>query len=150
MKSRKWIRLWLLALIVIVGAGCSVEVRESSTRFQDTALPKAPEFSRVQLPVEPDILQVFDDGTVRVDLMALEVFVEAAWANNEVLDHRETQIRKQTDQVRALILLGRQTEEESALFRELYLNEANHGRLFKVAVFGTGSILLTLLGVAAL
>lgn len=137
-------------MIATGAAGCSVEVREASTRFQDTALPQAPVLERVELPLEPDVLEAYDDGTARVDLTALEVFVEAAWANDEVLDEREAQIREQVSQIRALIHLGRQTEEQAAVFRELYVNEANHQRLFKLGVFGAGSVLLTLLGVAAL
>jgi len=94
-------------------------------------------------------VEILDDNTILMsveEFVKLELFVEAAISNTDILKLRNAQIQAQELQVLHLILAGRSTEQLADLYRQLYMDEANSCRLLRFGIAGTAGVLLTAVG----
>lgn len=144
-------KISLLALMLLI-AGCAsnVEVREASTFFADYEVEQAS--SPVRALELPQLHQVKQRGNeVIMTAEAFDTLVEyetVAKANTEALnDLSEAYLHKERE-LYFLVLAGRQVETEAALFRQMYLNEAQQCQYYQYGVVGLGGLTLLLTGLA--
>lgn len=156
MKFVPLARLWLIVLIATAASGCgtlAVTIDEPSAQFQETELSDPPAFDRVRLPLQPDATLVVVDGQEGFFLdeqgvIDLEAFVTAARANEVIAATYEERIRSLTRQVNLLIRMGRGVEQQAAIYRSAYIDEARSCRWMLAGSAGLSAASLILLGVA--
>lgn len=133
-------------------SGCAtVEVPEASSWFHDYQETKA------EAPLQPLSLPAFTSGTAKIDGVEvvtlselendkLDRYVEAAQANYEAFKElADAYVASQRENAR-LVAVGRSVEDESSLFRQMYLNEANKFSGTIPYIIGAGGVVLILLG----
>lgn len=133
-------------------SGCAtVEVPEASRGFHEYEVPEA------DAPLQPLPMPAFESGTAEVggQVVAtlvpaendkLDQYVEAAEANAEALRRLGRAYVALQQENASLVEAGRSVEGEAALFRQIYLNEANKFGGMVPLIIGAGGVVLILLG----
>lgn len=133
-------------------SGCAtVEVPEASRWFHDY------EATEAEAPLQPLPMPAFASGTAVVDGAEvvtlseaendkLDRYVEAAEANAKAFRHLAVAYVASQRENERLVAVGRSTEDEAALFRQLYLNEANKWGGKAPLFIGAGGFALLILG----
>jgi len=136
---------------MILIAGCAnVEVREASTVFADYEVEEDPAaVQALELPALHEVEMRGDEVVMTSEAFnALREFEEAAHTNTEALKELSAAHWRKEREVFFLVMTGRQVEQESALFRQMYLNEAQQCHYYRFGAYGAGGLVLLFAGLA--